>query len=148
MISFYHSLFTDHRVPASMILMSIRGIGVDVVDVERMKKTLQDQGEAFVSKVFTDAEIAYCRSRKNPHENFAARFAAKEAVSKAMQKGWSGEFRWKDVEVINDPSGAPRVVLYREVAKTLEGARIHLSLSHTENTVVAFAVIEASDIDV
>lgn len=122
--------------------MSIRGIGVDVVDVERMKKTLQDQGDAFVSKVFTETEIAYCRSRKNPHEHYAARFAAKEAVSKAMQKGWSGEFRWKDIEVMNEPSGAPKVVLYAELAGLLGGTKIHLSLSHTEKTVVAFAIIE------
>jgi len=122
--------------------MSIRGIGVDVVDVERMKKTLQDQGDTFISKVFTETEITYCRSRKNPHEHFAARFAAKEAVSKAMQKGWSGEFRWKDIEVMNEPSGAPRIVLYGELAQLLEGAKIHLSLSHTEKTVVAFSIIE------
>ncbi len=123
-------------------MMGIRGIGVDVVDVERMKKMLHDQGETFVSKVFTETEIAYCRSRKNPHEHFAARFAAKEAVSKAMQKGWSGEFRWKDVEVMNEPSGAPKIVLYGELARLLGESKIHLSLSHTEKTVVAFALIE------
>lgn len=122
--------------------MGIRGIGVDVVDVNRMKQMLQSQGEAFVAKVFTETEAAYCRSRKNPHEHFAARFAAKEAVSKAMQKGWSGEFRWKDVEVMNEPSGAPKIILYGELAGLLKGARIHLSLSHTDTTVVAFAVIE------
>ncbi|MEX2117651.1 MAG: holo-ACP synthase [Bacteroidota bacterium] len=122
--------------------MSIRGIGVDVVDVERMKKTLQEQGEPFVSKVFTETEIAYCRSRKSPHEHFAARFAAKEAVSKAMQKGWSGEFRWKDIEVMNEPSGAPKIVLYGELARLLRDTKVHLSLSHTEKTVVAFSIIE------
>lgn len=122
--------------------MGIRGIGVDVVDVERMKKMLQDQGEAFVSKVFTETEIAYCRARKNPHEHFAARFAAKEAVSKAMQKGWSGEFRWKDIEVMNEPTGAPKIVLYGELARLLAETKVHLSLSHTERTVVAFSIIE------
>ncbi|MEX1137999.1 MAG: holo-ACP synthase [Bacteroidota bacterium] len=120
----------------------IRGIGVDVVDVERMKQMLLEQGDAFVGKVFTDAEAAYCRSRKNPHEHFAARFAAKEAVSKAMQRGWSGEFRWKDIEVMNEPSGAPRIVLYGELARLLGGTKVHLSLSHTEKTVVAFSIIE------
>ncbi len=122
----------------------IQGIGVDVVDVQRMKQMLAEKGDAFVSKVFTETEIAYCRKKKNPHEHFAARFAAKEAVSKAMQTGWSGEFRWKDLEVANEPSGAPKVILYREVAETLKSSRVLLSLSHTENTVVAFAVIEES----
>jgi holo-[acyl-carrier protein] synthase len=120
----------------------IRGIGVDVVDVQRMKSMLLEQGDAFAGRVFTEAEIAYCRSRKNPHEHFAARFAAKEAVSKAMQKGWSGEFRWKDVEVMNEATGAPKVVLYGELARLLGETKVHLSLSHTENTVVAFSIIE------
>ncbi|MBI2619555.1 MAG: holo-ACP synthase [Ignavibacteriales bacterium] len=123
----------------------IQGIGVDVVDVQRMKQMLAEQGEAFVNKIFTEAEIAYCQKKKNPHEHFAARFAAKEAVSKALQTGWSGEFRWKDLEVVNEPSGAPKIVLSRGLADSLKTNRVHLSLSHTENTVVAFAVIEAGD---
>ena len=120
----------------------IKGIGVDVVDVRRMKKTLAEQGNAFKKKVFTEQEVEYCIAKKNPHEHFAARFAAKEAVGKAMQTGWHGQFRWKDVEVVNEPSGAPKVVLHRDVAETLRNCTIHLSLSHTENTVVAFAIIE------
>jgi len=121
----------------------IRGVGVDVVDVERMKAILADQGTAFVDRVFTDTEIAYCRSKQNSEQHFAARFAAKEAVSKAMQTGWSAVFRWKDVEVVNEPSGAPRILLHNEVAKSLGTNKVHLSLSHTETTVVAFAVIES-----
>jgi len=121
---------------------AIEGIGVDVVEVPRMKEMLDEQGQAFIDKVFTEGEIAYCKGKKNPHEHFAARFAAKEAVSKAMQTGWSGTFRWKDVEVQNEPSGAPRIVLYREVSQALAGCRVLISLSHTQNTVVAFAMIE------
>jgi holo-[acyl-carrier protein] synthase len=122
----------------------IQGIGVDVVDMHRMKAILSDQSTAFIDRVFTETEIAYCQSKQNPEQHFAARFAAKEAVSKAMQTGWSGIFRWKDVEVVNEPSGAPKVLLYNAVARSLEKSVIHLSLSHTENTVVALAVIEAS----
>ena len=122
----------------------IQGIGVDVVDVERMKSILTEQGAAFIDRVFTDTEVAYCRSKQKPEQHFAARFAAKEAVSKAMQTGWSGMFRWKDVEVVNEPSGAPRILLYHDVARSLGNSLVHLSLSHTENTVVAFAVIEAA----
>jgi holo-[acyl-carrier protein] synthase len=122
----------------------IQGIGVDVVDVERMKAILAEQGAAFIGRVFTDTEISYCRSKQNPEQHFAARFAAKEAFSKAMQTGWSGIFRWKDVEVVNEQSGAPRVLLYTEVAESLGNSRVHLSLSHTENTVVALAVIETA----
>ncbi len=120
----------------------IQGIGVDVVDVQRLKQVIEEQGAIFVNKVFTDAEIAYCHSKKKPHEHFAARFAAKEAVAKAMRTGWSGAFRWKDVEVVNEPSGAPKLLLYREMAHALAGSHLHLSMSHTETTVVAFVVIE------
>ena len=121
---------------------TLAGIGVDVVDVERMKAAIDTWEETFIKKMFTEGEIAYCSSKKSPHKHFAARFAAKEAVSKAMHTGWSGTFRWQDVEVVNQPSGEPRVVLHGKVAAALAGNRVHLSLSHTETTVVAFAVIE------
>ena len=123
-------------------MAAIQGIGIDVVDVQRMKASLKTGATAMLKRLFTSTEIAYCKSKKHPHEHFAARFAAKEAVSKAMQTGWSGTFRWKDVEVVNKPSGAPRVVLHDSVAAKLKGSNIHLSLSHTKTTVVAFVVIE------
>ena len=123
-------------------MAAIQGIGVDVVDVQRLRHVLEEQGAYFVGKVFTDAEIVYCQSKRKPHEHFAARFAAKEAVAKAMKTGWGGAFRWKDVEVVNEPSGAPKLILYREVADALARSHLHLSMSHTENTVVAFVVIE------
>lgn len=123
-------------------MSSIQGIGVDVVDVDRMQKALDAWGQQLVEKLFTKAEIAYCTAKKNPHEHFAARFAAKEALSKAMQTGWSGAFHWKDVEVVNNPSGAPRIILHNALATALGNAKVHLSLSHTKTTVVAFAVIE------
>lgn len=121
---------------------SIVGIGVDVVDMKRMKKALASWGPALKKKIFSEKEIKYCESRKNSHQHFAARFAAKEAVSKAMETGWSGAFRWKDVEVINERSGAPKFVFYHGVAKHLAKNRVHLSLSHTETTVIAFVIIE------
>ncbi|MCX6133051.1 MAG: holo-ACP synthase [Ignavibacteriales bacterium] len=125
-------------------MAAILGIGVDVVDVKRMKIVLDARGMPLMKKLFTESEIAYCSLKKNPHEHFAARFAAKEAVSKAMQTGWSGRFRWRDVEVVNNPSGAPKVVLHDFVGEQLVNCEVHLSLSHTENTVVAFAIIEKS----
>lgn len=122
----------------------IQGIGVDVVDVQRMRTILSEQGATFIDRVFTPTEISYCQSKQNHEQHFAARFAAKEAVSKAMQTGWSGKFRWKDVEVVNEPSGAPKIILYHDVLQSLKNSSIHLSLSHTENTVVALAVIESA----
>ena len=121
---------------------AIQGIGIDVVDVQRMKLSLRTWGPAMMKKLFTTTEIAYCKSRKHPHEHFAARFAAKEAVSKAMETGWSGKFRWRDVEVVNKPSGAPRIILHDAAVSILRKSAVHLSLSHTKTTVVAFVVIE------
>jgi holo-[acyl-carrier protein] synthase len=122
---------------------TIQGVGVDLVDVKRMEGIIAEQGERFLNRVFTERERLYCEGKPNPAQHFAARFAAKEAVSKALQTGWSGTFRWKDVEVVNRETGAPQVLLSNEMAAALANSRIHLSLSHTEHTVVAFALIEA-----
>jgi holo-[acyl-carrier protein] synthase len=122
---------------------TIQGIGVDVVDVQRMKAVLVRQGKIFLNKVFSDMEVTYCKTRKRPYIHFAARFAAKEAVAKAMHTGWSGAFHWRDIEVVNDQSGAPHILLSSNVAKALEQCTVHLSLSHSETTVVAFVVLES-----
>jgi holo-[acyl-carrier protein] synthase len=124
-------------------MSKILGIGVDVVDVQRMKDVLEKQGKVFLDKVFSDMEVTYCKTRKKPYIHFGARFAAKEAVAKAMRTGWSGAFHWRDIEVVNDQSGAPHILLSRDVAKALDQCRVHLSLSHTDNTVVAFVVLES-----
>lgn len=121
----------------------IKGIGIDIVEVQRIQEILEKQDKYFTEKIFSDMEITYCRTRNKPYIHFAARFAAKEAVAKAMRTGWSGEFRWKDVEVVNDQSGAPHIILCREVKKALEECDIHLSISHTNNIVAAFVVIES-----
>jgi holo-[acyl-carrier protein] synthase len=124
-------------------MSKILGIGVDVVDVQRMKDVLEKQGKVFLDKVFSDMEVTYCKTRKKPYIHFGARFAAKEAVAKAMRTGWSGAFHWRDIEVVNDQSGAPHILLSRDVAKALNQCDVHLSLSHTDNTIVAFVVLES-----
>jgi holo-[acyl-carrier protein] synthase len=120
----------------------IRGIGVDIVDIERIRALVDGEGDRFLLKVFTTAEITYCNSKARRHQHFAARFAAKEAVSKALATGWAGDFRWKDVEVTNDPSGLPRIALHGQLREHVGPARIQISLSHADNHVVAMAVIE------
>jgi holo-[acyl-carrier protein] synthase len=124
-------------------MSKILGVGVDVVDVPRMKEVLEQQGEHFLKKVFSDMEVTYCKTRKRPYIHFAARFAAKEAVAKAMRTGWSGAFHWRGIEVVNDQTGAPHILLTGETAKALEHCNLHLSLSHTDNTVVALIVLES-----
>ena len=90
----------------------IRGIGVDIVEVARIRQSVEESGEQFLNRVFTQPEIDYCASKANRYQHLAARFAAKEAVSKALATGWAGDFRWKDVEVMNDPSGQPQITLH------------------------------------
>jgi holo-[acyl-carrier protein] synthase len=120
----------------------IRGIGVDIVDIERIHKLVEAEGERFLHKVFTQTEIDYCNGKARRHQHFAARFAAKEAVSKALATGWAGDFRWKDVEVTNDPTGQPRISLHGLLREHIGSAHIQISLSHADNHVVAMAVIE------
>jgi holo-[acyl-carrier protein] synthase len=121
----------------------IEGIGVDVVEIERFREVVKKWEDRFLSKVFTDAELEYAHSKLNPFPHIAARFAVKEAVAKALTTGWSGGFRWKDVEVQNDVSGKPSVILRGKVKELLKGSRILISISHSDTIVVAFAVIEA-----
>lgn len=120
----------------------IQGIGVDIIEIARIQSSIEEFGDTFLLKIFTESEIAYCRARKNPVQHFAARFAAKEAVSKALSTGWSGEFEWKNVEVTNELSGKPTVTLHGTTAEALKKSSIHLSLSHSDSAVVAFALIE------
>lgn len=123
----------------------VHGLGVDIMEIDRVRRVVAEQGEAFLTRVFTTAEIAYCGSKADPAQHYAARFAAKEAVSKAFTTGWSGEFAWRDVEVTNDPSGRPHVVLHGRMRERLAECRILLSLSHSGTHVAAVALIEGPE---
>lgn len=120
----------------------ILGIGIDVVELSRMRELIGRWGERFVNKVFTQREIEYASSKADGTQHFAGRFAVKEAVAKALSTGWSGGFRWKDVEVTNDSSGKPSVQLYGTVKELLKGSNVLVSISHSEHVIVAMAVIE------
>lgn len=122
----------------------VKGIGVDIIEIARIRESIESQGDAFLNKIFTPDEISYCASKQNKFQHFAARFASKEAVSKALSTGWAGEFRWKDVEVKNDSAGKPTVILHGELQKTLSRSSILLSISHSHEHVVAMALIEES----
>ncbi|MBM2845038.1 MAG: acpS [Bacteroidetes bacterium] len=124
----------------------VRGIGVDIIEISRIRQSIESAGDGFLEKVFTPREIEYCKSKQNMHQHFAARFAAKEAVGKALSTGWRGEFRWKNVEVMNDASGQPRITLHDTLKDHLAGAMIFVSLSHSESHVVAMVVIEEKDV--
>ncbi|MBI2429534.1 MAG: holo-ACP synthase [Ignavibacteriales bacterium] len=120
----------------------IIGIGVDIIEISRIKSSIDRYGDSFLRKLFTENEIKYCSSRQFPTQHYAARFAAKEAFAKAVSTGWSGDFEWKNVEVKNDAIGKPSFELYGKTAEVLKGSTVFLSMSHSDDSVVAFVVIE------
>lgn len=124
-----------------MIAM-VRGIGVDILEIGRIQRSIDEFGANFLERIFTREEIRYCTSKHNAGQHFAARFAAKEAVSKALATGWRGNFAWKDVEVMNDTLGQPHITLYGNLKETLAGASVFVSLSHSMSHVVAMVIIE------
>lgn len=127
--------------------MSVVGIGVDIVETARIDHSLERFGERFLQRVFTAGEIEYCQSMKFPARHFAARFAAKEAVSKAFGTGIGKAMGWKDIDVHRKESGEPFVRLVGG-AQQLAGERnviaVSISLSHTDHHAVAMIVLEAN----
>ncbi len=123
--------------------MRIYGIGIDVVEVERIAAAIERHGEPFLTRLFTRAERGYCAAQKRPALHYAARFAAKEAVSKALGTGIGGEAGWLDLEIIRDPAGAPKLRLdgaAAAFAKDKGISEIQISLSHAKEYAAANAV--------
>ena len=125
--------------------MSVLGVGVDMVENTRIEHSLERFGERFLHRIFTAGEIAYCQSMKYPARHFAARFAAKEATSKAFGTGIGKAMGWRDIDVHRHASGQPFVVL-EGGAKQLGVERgvsaVWISLSHTDHHAVAMIVLE------
>jgi holo-[acyl-carrier protein] synthase len=125
--------------------MPVRGIGVDIVRVERLAHSLERFGERMEKRLFTPGELAYCRTHKDPLPHLAARFAAKEAAFKAIGTGLSGGVGWKHAEV-HQPGGQQPRLEFHEVAlerfRSLGGEAVHLSLTHDGGFAVACVVIE------
>ncbi len=119
------------------------GIGVDIIEITRIKNTFKKYNEKFINKVFTEKERSYCYLFKNSYKKFAAKFAAKEAVAKALGTG-IGKIRWKDIEVLNNSNGAPYVKLYNSAENTLRklnAKKVLVSISDTKDLAIAFAII-------
>lgn len=125
--------------------MSPAGVGVDLVEVQRIRAMLADKGAHVFDRLLTAAEAEYCRSRPDPAEHVAVRLAAKEAVYKALQGSDAARgIGWRDIEVVRAPDGPPEVRLTglaADRARQLGVARVLLSLSHTHEAAVAVAVL-------
>jgi holo-[acyl-carrier protein] synthase len=123
----------------------ILGTGIDLIEVARIAASFEKFGERFVRRVLVADEVAYCLTHKNPAPFLAARFAAKEAVSKAFGTGIGAALGWQDIEIRRKESGEPFVVLHGKAVELLaaRGAqRLHISLTHTENYAAATAILE------
>ena len=123
----------------------IVGIGIDMVEIDRIASMLDRHGDSFVSKVFTDEEIAFCADKAKPAQHYAVRFAAKEAVLKALGTGVRRGMALKDVTVVREELQAPRIVLGRgakEKSQQLGVTKWHVSLTHTDRTAAAYVVAE------
>ena len=119
----------------------LEGLGVDLIEVGRIRKACDRWGERFLRRVFTAGERAYCMRKAHPEQSLAARFAAKEAVLKAIGTGLSGGIRWTDVEVTNQPGGKPGVRLGERITRRIGERKVLLTISHTKEFAIAQAIL-------
>jgi holo-[acyl-carrier protein] synthase len=124
----------------------ILGTGIDIIEVERIRLSYERFGDRFLNRILKPAEIAYCLGHRQPAPFLAARFAAKEAISKAFGTGIGQHLGWQDLEVGRKASGEPYVILHGQGLCLLDarkGRIVHLSLSHTEQHAAAMAILES-----
>ena len=123
----------------------ILGLGIDIIEVARIQASYERFGERFLNRILLPKEIGYCLSHKMPAPFLAARFAAKEAISKAFGTGIGASLGWQDMEICKKESGEPFVVLHgkgKKLFKSRRAKRLLVSLSHTVNYAAATAVLE------
>ena len=128
--------------------MTILGHGIDLVETARIAAMLDQHGERFLDRCFTASERLYCQENDRRRvERLAVRFAAKEAVLKALGTGWRDGIAWTDIEVVREPSGRPAIRLHERAATVAAGLGVtewHISLTHTEQHAMASAIAVAS----
>jgi holo-[acyl-carrier protein] synthase len=128
----------------------ILGTGIDIIEVTRIRASFERFGERLLKRVLRPDEIAYCLSHKFPAPHLAARFAAKEAISKAFGTGIGAHLGWQDLEVGRRESGEPFVILHDKGLALLAarcGSKVHLTLSHTESYATAMAILERMELE-
>jgi len=124
----------------------IVGMGVDIAEVERIQAAIEKRGAAFLKRIYTPKEAAYCERFKNKYERFAGRFAVKEAAMKALGTGWQHGVRWVDLEVVREKSGRPTLAISGEagkIAARLGVKNIAVSITHTAEQALALVIFES-----
>lgn len=120
----------------------IRGVGTDIIEIDRLARAIERHGQRFLDRLFTLQEQSYCQRHVKSVERFAARFAAKEAVVKALGTGFRGEVTWHDIEIVNDTLGKPVVVLSDRLQTEFPGCEVLLSVSHCRDYATAVAILQ------
>lgn len=123
---------------------AVQGTGIDIADVARFQKAVERRGPRMLARLFTPREQAFCRKQRHPYRHYTARFAAKEALFKALGTGRRHGISWQDVEVCRDEAGTPYLALHRQARETLEragGRRVLLSMSHEATYAVAQVLV-------
>jgi holo-[acyl-carrier protein] synthase len=123
--------------------LNVLGIGTDIIECLRIAQMIERHGELFINRVYTPSEIRYCQSRKQATQHFAGRWAAKEAILKALGTGWRKGISWRDIEVRNDPSGRPIVGLRggaRDIVEQRGIREMLVSISHCRSHATAYAL--------
>lgn len=118
----------------------IHGAGIDIIEIERIRRCVTRYGHRFLDRLFTRREQEYCESHVDSAPHFAGRFAAKEAVVKALGTGFGKEAHWLDIEILNNPKGKPTVQLSSTLQGQFPSARIVLSISHCKDLATALAI--------
>ncbi|MBI1939571.1 MAG: holo-ACP synthase [Ignavibacteriales bacterium] len=120
----------------------ILGIGIDIIEIERIKQSVDDYGEHFLQKIYTKTELEYSLAKSNKYQHLAARFAAKEAIYKALSNDTDKVYSWQDVEIYNEVNGLPKVKFYGALKDYLnEGKELKISMSHSEHYVTCVAIL-------
>ena len=120
----------------------VLGIGIDIIEIERIKKSVDEYGDHFLNKIYTKVEIEYSQSKANKYQHYAARFAAKEAIYKALSNDTDKVYSWQDVEIYNEVNGLPKVNFFGALKDYLnEDKQLKISMSHSENYVTCVAIL-------
>jgi len=123
----------------------VLGLGIDIIEIVRIKQSIETYGDKFLNKIFTKNEIEYSITKPNQYQHFAARFAAKEAIYKALSSDTNQVYSWQDVEIYNDKNGLPKVKFYGALKNYLnENKQIKISMSHSEHYVTCVAILYQS----
>ena len=125
-------------------MSDVIGIGTDITECLRIARMIERHGELFINRVYTPEEVHYCQSRRQSTQHFAGRWAAKEAILKALGTGWRRGISWRDVEIRHEPGGRPVVALrggLRDLVQQLGVVELLVSISHCRTHAIAYAIV-------